>query len=108
MKFRYSAGEFKYPIKFKKRKKATSSLEDDTYILFFECKAKVKKAKAAEQKSENRITAQKELNLIIRFPKGIEITEYDIFEFKNRHFNITFLDNIEELDVYLELIGVEV
>lgn len=103
--FKIDSGEFRDFITFKRLQKSNSSLEDDKYIEFYSCRAKAKGIGGNEFLKADNVNLKTTYNFIIRNNRALEILNTDIIVFKNKVFDITYI-NDSDVD-YVEIKGVE-
>lgn len=107
MKFKINSGEFKHPIQI--LRKGTGIKDEDGIIQYplevlFSTKAKILNVSGKEFIQAQGDNARISKKMYIRYNKNFEITEDDIISFNNIKYNIKYLNNIEEANIYLEIL----
>lgn len=101
-----NSGEFREKIIIKRLIKSSSSLIDDSYKNICTKRCKVKGLGGNEFLSNDSIQGKQTYNFIIRSSKIIDIKYNDIIFFKNKNFDIQYI-NLDD-PRYIELKGVEI
>lgn len=107
MNYKMQSGEFKHPIVIEKLVQTTS--EDDilvnTYEPILKTKAKILNVKADDVIQIMGEGVKKVSKFYIRFSKTVDITESDYITYKGLKYNIKSVNNIQEANKYLEILG---
>ncbi|MDU2266691.1 phage head closure protein [Clostridium celatum] len=107
MKFRIEAGELKHPITIERVKiDKINNIPKNTWTKLYNTRAKIVNVRGSEIKIGEGSAAKVEKSFYIRFPRGIDITRLDRVIFKNKIYNIEYLNNIDEEDIFLEIRGI--
>ncbi|MBO3344319.1 phage head closure protein [Clostridium perfringens] len=98
--------ELRYTVEIKRLVKADSSLKDDEYKLIRKCKAKVKMLGGNEFIKADAINLKQTANFIIRRSKQYTPQNTDIIIFRDKQFNIDYINELPGIGDYMELRGV--
>lgn len=104
--FTINSGEFRDRIYFRRLKKSDSVLVDDEYVDIYSCRAKVKGLGGNEFLTNDSIEIKQTYNFIIRKNRKFDIKNSDIIIYKNKEFNIEYINDCDLR--YVELKGVEI
>ena len=104
---RINPGEFKHRIDILKSSpsKDKENKPSKVWNSTFGTKAKILNTSAKEvimADGENSIHSKR---LIIRYPKNVEITTDNRISYKGNQYNIKYVSDIEDLNVYLEIVA---
>ncbi len=100
-------GEFKHPIEIKTVK--TGGVDDDNIPIKVESTLLETRAKIRNKTGRETIIANGEASIttklfIIRYPREIEITDKYKLLYKEKLYDITYVNNVEDLNKYLEIV----
>lgn len=100
-------GQFKHPITIKRPLQVKN--DDDIPVKSFEIllntRAKILNTRADEVIKAFGDSVKKTKKFYIRYYKSVEIMENDYIYYKNEVYNIKSINNIEEGNRYLEILG---
>ena len=97
--YRINPGKFKNPIKILKYIPRTS------YEVVLSTKARILNISGKEKVLNDGVSSMSVKRFYIRYKKDLNITTGDIILYKNKKYNITYISNVEEKDIYLEIVG---
>lgn len=100
-------GEFKHPIEIKRF--SPSGVDEDNIPTKGDSTLLKTRAKIRNKSGRETIIANGEASVItklfiIRYPRGIEITEKDKVLYRGKPYNITYVSDVEDLNKYLEIV----
>ncbi|MFT8349471.1 phage head closure protein [Clostridium saccharoperbutylacetonicum] len=101
-----NSGEFKHPIKIQRK---INGVDDDnipteTWNGLLSTRAKIKNISGYETIVAQADASINKKRFIIRYKKGLELTDKDRVLYNDKPYNITYVSDIEDLHKYLEIV----
>ena len=105
--YRINPGEFKNPIEILKYVLRTDedNIPVKSYEVILSTKARILNISGKEKVLNDGVSSVSVKRFYIRYKKDLDITTGDIILYKDKKYNITYVSNVEEKDVYLEIVG---
>lgn len=104
-KVKFLTGEFRNPIIVQEVKelKNAENIITDTYVDVLKTRAKVTNKKGEEIVEATGTTIKIYKTFYIRYSRAVNITATNVIKYKGDIYNIVFVNNINDLDKYLEI-----
>lgn len=104
MKFKINAGELRHPISIQR---TTTTLKENIPLEkteeLFKTKAKIINGHGDEYLKNYGLESKVTKTFYIRYNRSHEVTHKDYVIYKDEKYNIVYVNNIEEMNRYLEL-----
>ena len=105
MKFKINPGEFRHRIEIQRavKKQNNDNMLVNTWEKLFDTRAKIINIKGDEFLQNKGVGISISKKFYIRYNRNIKLLESDRILYNNEIYDIKYIDNIEERNVYLEL-----
>ena len=105
--YRINPGNFKHPIEILKYISVTDedNIPRKQYKTVLKARARILNISGKEKVLNDGIISRSIKRFYIRYKRNLNLNTEDIILYKNKKYNITYVSNVEEKDVYLEIVG---
>lgn len=100
-------GEFKYPItiEYPENVVDTDNIPIQQWSIKLKCKAKILNISGKEQILNQGNSFEDVKRFVIRYPKGVVITNKDRILYNGNYYNVEYPSDIQEMHKYLEIVA---
>lgn len=104
--FKINTSEFRHPIKFQRFEEINNfGIIQENWIDLYSTRAKINNTTGKEFIANNGITSSVTTRFTIRYNHIHKLTTKDRLIYKDKVYNITYINNILEKNNYLEIVG---